>query len=803
MKQIPLLRYALLYHAYKLPIMQVVRLAIFLILLFFFGFGVMQGVFPRIPLVLLSVFFMAEIIYKFKVMKTQPKVQVQKDNVDYVYESFTLQALDAFLFAKNAHAIITSLTKKKTIQFIMHKANISLQELQEFPITREELAQKAYQITVELDGKFVTSMDLFVAYLMLTESKTALLFNKHLKSEDLMHILYWARFDHPQEENPPLTRVLFWGEGIGEGFTTGWTIETSKYTVDVTNKVLNLKPALLGRKEEFEQMVNVLSKPTQNNVLLVGEVGTGKTSLVEVLALNSFLGVIPGRKLYHKRVYQLMLGQLVAGVQHLGDLEGRIQAILQELSHAGNILLFIPDLEQIVGSSSSRIDLSGAFLPSLRDGKLPVIATTTPGAYKKFLEPLQVFSELFDMIKIDEPDRTEAIQMLLERANEVEEKNHIILTYKAVVASVELAHRFMQDRALPGSAITLLSSVASAASITHKEVVDEADITAKIEQQTKVAIAAPGEKEKDLLLHFEENLHKRIIGQDEAVKAISQAVRRVRAGLGEQKRPISFLFLGPTGVGKSETAKALASVYFGGEEKTIRLDMSEYTSPGSVNRLLGASAGEGDEKGELTEKVAEHPFSLVMLDEFEKAHAEVLDLFLQVFEDGRLTDNHGKLVSFANTIIIATSNAGAFYIQEQLKQGKTIDATFQQGLLGDIEKEHVFKPELLNRFDGIIVFRPITQEETQKIAALYLQNVQNKLALQDIHVRFTDSVVALCAKRGFDAEFGARPLRRFIQDTIEDLIAKAILEGRISRGAIIHLSADTSGTLQIFQETNG
>ncbi|MDE2589968.1 MAG: ATP-dependent Clp protease ATP-binding subunit, partial [Patescibacteria group bacterium] len=310
---------------------------------------------------------------------------------------------------------------------------------------------------------------------------------------------------------------------------------------------------------------------------------------------------------------------------------------------------------------------------------------------------------------------------------------------------------------------------------------------------------APGEKEKDLLLHFEDKLHERIIGQEEAVKAIAQAIRRVRAGLATQTRPISFLFLGSTGVGKTEAAKALAMVYFGGEDKTIRLDMSEFTAMGSVNRLLGATAGQGDEKGELTEKVAAHPFSLVMLDEFEKAHPEVLDLFLQVLEDGRLTDNHGKLVSFANTIIIATSNAGALYIQEQLKQGKQIDAAFQQGLLEEIEKEHIFKPELLNRFDGIIVFRPLQQADMEKITKLYLDQVQKKLVVQDIQVLFDPSIVSLCATQGFDPQFGARPLRRFIQDHIEDAIAKSMLEGKINRGAILTVSADATGTVQLSQ----
>ena len=799
MKHIPLLRYALLYHLYKLPVMALVRVAVFLILLSLSFLGFVKGVTPRLPLFLLSLFMMAETMYRFKIMKTQPKVIVQPGNIDYLYECFTLQALDAFSFAHSAHSIIKSLTKKKNVMFMMHKSNITISDIHEFPVTRDELARKAYEITEEVSGHFVTCMDLFVAYLLLTEPKTNLLFTKHLKEADLLQILYWARFDYPQEENPPLTRVLFWGEGIGEGFTTGWTIETAKYTVDITYKVLNERPVLLGRKQEFQQLVNALSKPTQNNVLLIGEVGTGKTSLVDALALNSFLGVIPGKKLYHKRVYQLMVGQLVAGVQNVGDLEDRVEAIMQELSHAGNVILFIPDLEQIVGSSSFKTDLSGALLPALRDSKLPIIATITPGAYKKFLESVQAFSDLFEIVKVEEPDRTEAIQMLLERANDLEEKNHIILTYKAVVAAVDLAKRFMQDRSLPGSAITLLSSVASNASTTNKQIVDEADVTARIEQQTKVALAAPGEKEKELLLHFEETLHEKIIGQEEAVKAIAQAIRRVRAGLATQTRPISFLFLGSTGVGKTETAKALASVYFGGEDKTIRLDMSEYTASGSVNRLLGATAGQGDEKGELTEKVAEHPFSLVMLDEFEKAHPEVLDLFLQVLEDGRLTDNHGKRVSFANTIIIATSNAGALYIQEQLKQGKQLDAAFQQSLLEEIEKEHVFKPELLNRFDGIIVFRPLKQEDMEKIAKLYLTQVQKKLIAQDIQVQFQDSVSTLCAQKGFDPQFGARPLRRFIQDNIEDLIAKSMLEGKVQRGALITLSVNTSGVLQLSQ----
>jgi ATP-dependent Clp protease ATP-binding subunit ClpA len=320
-------------------------------------------------------------------------------------------------------------------------------------------------------------------------------------------------------------------------------------------------------------------------------------------------------------------------------------------------------------------------------------------------------------------------------------------------------------------------------------------VVAKIEEQTHVAISTPGGAEKDLLLHLEEKLHERVIGQDDAVNAISTAVRRVRSGLTTQTRPISFLFLGPTGVGKTETAKALAQIYFGGEDKTIRLDMSEYTGFGSINRLLGASAGEGIEKGELTEKVYERPFSLILLDEFEKANTEVLDLFLQVFEDGRLTDNHGKLVSFANTIIIATSNAGALYIQDRLNKGDQVDGSFQQGLVADLEQEHIFKPELLNRFDGIIVFKPLSDEDTKKIVKLFLNAVSKKLKEQDINIIFDESVILEVSKMGIDSQFGARPLRRFIQDKIEDPISKEMLEGTIVRGTSLTASFDQNGNL--------
>lgn len=791
-----LLSYATIYHTYKHPLTSVIRFIFVIFILGLIADGFYHNTLPKGPLFLFSTFVMSEVLFRYKVMRTTPKISVSKNIGKDIDESFTFQALDIFLFSHDSVAMVKELIKKTHVKFIMQKANISKEDIPKIVISKEEIAQKAYDLVKNLHGDFITRLDLFIAYLLLIEPETKYLFNKHLKPDDLLYILYWARYEYPQEEHPQKLQVVFWGTGIGEDWTTGWTLETKKYITDITYKVLDEKPALVGRRKEYEELVGSLSKATHNNALLIGETGSGKTSLVDALALNSYLGLLPG-KLYHKHVYQLMIGLLVAGVKDIGDLEARIEAILEELEHAGNIILYIPDVEHILGSSTFNLDLSGVLTNFLKDSHLPIIATVTSGAFRKFVEGRTGFREFFDEIRVDEPTGEEAIQMLLEKANEIGEKNHVTITFKAIVVVVQMAKRYLQDRSLPGSAVSLLTSVANNVALAHKSIVDEDDVIAKIEQQTHVAISKPGQEEKELLLHLEEQLHKRIIGQEEAVNAIAQALRRLRSGLTSQNRPVSFLFLGPTGVGKTETAKALASVYFGGEDKTIRLDMSEYNGPGAVDRLLGSPPGLGDEKGELTEKVYENPFSLILLDEFEKASIEVLDLFLQILEDGRLTDNHGKRVSFANTIIIATSNAGALYIQNELNVGKQINAVFQQGLLMELEQEHVFKPELINRFDGIIVFKPLTTENVQQIAGLFLLEMQKKLQSQDVSITYGEDLIKAVAAAGFDTQYGARPLRRFIQDKIEDTIAQGMLNGQLERGSSVNLKVDNNGSIII------
>jgi len=414
--------------------------------------------------------------------------------------------------------------------------------------------------------------------------------------------------------------------------------------------------------------------------------------------------------------------------------------------------------------------------------------------------------EVFTVISLSEPERDSAIQMVLGEARNIEKEYSVILSYRAIVSAIELAGRFTQDEVLPGSAIALLGDVSNAVAKssdrkmyerTHHKIVLEEDVVKRVEKMSHVAIALPTGQEIQTLLHLEDKLHQRVIAQDEAIKLVSEAMRRLRSGMTTSERPISFLFLGPTGVGKTETAKSLADFYYGGENHMIRFDMSEYTGEDGLRRLLGAAPGEGNERGELTDKVHDNPSSLILLDEFEKANPQIHNLFLQVLDDGRLTDNKGTTVSFRNSIIIATSNAGSEFIREELDKGVKLDKSFQSKLLDNIESKGIFKPELLNRFDDVVVFRSLGQEQISQVVKLMLEQLKKEMEEQDIKLYFDDAVVAKVAEEGFDKEFGARPLRRYIQDTIEDILAQKKLTGEITRGKTVTFSLDGTGAMHV------
>jgi ATP-dependent Clp protease ATP-binding subunit ClpC len=794
--------YTKVYQFYRTALVRSIRLVVFILLLLFIFFKITDGESAKYAVFFFNLLVMIEVFFHYKISRVMPSIPVSKNKKETMYESFTMQALYGFTTQTTTTGVIKQLAKYPQVLLIMEKANIMHKELVFTDVSKDILAESAFETAQTFKGKYVTTLDVFIAYLFLIEKDTKLFFAKQLKTADLYNIMYWVRRTMPEEENPKPWRVHFSGEGVGEQLVSGWTPETRKYTAQFTNFALRNEPEIGGREKEFEVMLEALTKVENNNVLLVGDIGAGKENLVKALAYHSFEGNLGGW-LNYKRVLQLLVGALTAGASSRNDLEARLQSVISEVSHSNNVFLYVPDFQNILGASSYGLDLSGALLPYMKNGAMPIISTMSTGAYKSYMEknPLK---EVFTVISLAEPEQDNAIQMVLGESDKIEKKYSVILSYRSIVSSVELSERFFQDEVLPGSAIALLEDVANLVDhmpdrkpyerTRHRMVLEE-DVVKKVEQTSHIAIALPTGDEIQVLLHLEDKMHERVIAQDDAIKSVSEAMRRLRSGMTTSERPISFLFLGPTGVGKTETAKSLADFYYGGEKNMIRLDMSEYTDENGLKRLLGAPPGEGNERGELTDKIHDNPAALILLDEFEKANPKIHNLFLQVFDDGRLTDNKGNTVSFRNAIIIATSNAGSEFIREELAKGTKPDAKFEHRLLEELQSKGIFKPELLNRFDDVVIFKPLGPEQVTLVVKLLLDQLKKEMDKQDIKVYFDDAVVAKIAEEGFDKDFGARPLRRYIQDTIVDVIAQKKLTKEITRGKTVTFSLDGTGAM--------
>src|ERR1035437_199603 len=782
-------------YLYTTPIVILIRLLLLVVFVIGSAFLLVNKFTPNIFLMLFGLMLMFEIFFKYKVAKTNSKIEVTLNTSDPL-ESFSIELLGILETQKTLSQIIKHLISLPQIQFIIGKSDLKIEEIVLIDGDKTALIQFAFNLAKEARGKYVTTMDYFTAYLLSIEPSAKILFNKKLKEEDIKNILLWARHVYDKEEASKRTVVNFAGEGIAEEWVYGWTLETSKYMLDLSQEFLSSKVEPLRRDSEFKQLTEALYKG--GSVLLVGDAGSGKESTVKELAIDSFMGRLDNN-LYHQKILQLMVDAFMAGAGNQGEIETRINALIAESAHSGDVIVYIPEFQNTLGSSTFHLDISGALIPYLQKKELRIIASVTPGAYKTFIEPMRTLLDNFTVINFSEPSKEEVLQMLFKKAASIEEKDNVVITYKAVLAAYNFADRYAREAVLPGSAVTLLDDTANADKIYSKQMVEEQDILNQIEKKIKVAVGEPKQAERTLLLNLEKEIHKRVVGQETAVFAISEAIRRLRTGLSTSGKPISFLFLGPTGVGKTETAKALADVYFGESARMIRLDMSEFVGEEGIRRLLGSGPGEGDEKGQLTEAIYDNPNSLVLLDEFEKADPQILDLFLQVLDDGRLTDNKGKTVSFENCIIIATSNAASEYIREEVEDGITVDKAFQQGLVDFLERKGLFKPELLNRFDDIITFKPLTQIEITEIVKLMLISVSKELTTKDITVYFDETIIAKIVSEGFDKDFGARPLRRFIQDKIEDTIAQQILKDEIKRGDKIQVSVDPQGQILLLK----
>ncbi|OGL95231.1 hypothetical protein A2348_02840 [Candidatus Uhrbacteria bacterium RIFOXYB12_FULL_58_10] len=545
-----------------------------------------------------------------------------------------------------------------------------------------------------------------------------------------------------------------------------------------TAAVAGRLPPLIGREREMEELFRVIEAGGKS-IVLVGPEGAGKTAIVSGIAEQMVRESVP-KVLEDKRLVSIVLPALMGGVNP-SEAQARLLAALSDVAKARNVVLVIQNIEQMTE------DLAQILTDVLSRRITFVIATTTPEAYVNVVEH-SILSRVLERVNVPEPDIATAIHVVESKVGGIEYEQNVIFTYDAVERSVTLSDRYIHASYLPKKAIEICREAALVASKARgaNALVGGEDVERVLMDKTGIPMTQVTTDERQKLLALEERIHGRVIGQDEAVKAVSSALRRARAELRAENRPIAtFLFLGPSGVGKTALAKAVAASYFGGENAMLRFDMSEYQDQASVYRLIGAPGGEA---GLLTEAIRRNPFALILLDEFEKAHPNILNLFLQVFDEGRLTDSSGRTVDFTNAIIIVTSNAGTAYIQDATKAGVPTDQ-MKTHLLEE-ELRGIYRPELLNRFDGVIVFRPLTEDEVQQIAYLMVAQVAERLETKGIKFRATDEAVQALAKKGYDPKFGARPLRRIIQEEVDNAIATALLEGRVDRRDTVVLHPD-------------
>lgn len=641
------------------------------------------------------------------------------------------------------------------------------------------------------------------------------------------------------------------------GQSKGGNNALSKFGRDLTAAAKNgeIDP-VIGREEEIQRVIQILSRRTKNNPVLIGEPGVGKTAVAEGLALRIVKGEIP-EILKNKKIVSLDLTGMIAGTKYRGDFEERIKAAIDEVKKSKDIILFIDELHTIVGAGSAEgsADAANILKPSLARGDFQVIGATTMEEYRKYIEKDAALERRFQPVTVGEPSQEEAVEILKGLRDRYEAHHKVKITDEAIESAVTLSSRYIADRYLPDKAIDLIDEAASRvrlSSLTYPQEIKELedkikklenekasavneqdfenaakirdkqkeasakleemkkswkdknanvsgevkgeDIAEIVSQWTGVPVFQLTEEESQRLLKMEDILHKRVVGQNEAVTAVAKAIRRGRVGLKDPKRPVgSFIFLGPTGVGKTELCKALAEAMFGDENAMLRLDMSEYMEKHTVSRLVGSPPGYVgyDEGGQLTEKVRRKPYSVVLFDEIEKAHPDVFNILLQILEDGRLTDSQGRTVDFKNTVIIMTSNVGARLITDQQnglgfafdnpenKKEKT-NEEIREAVIGELKK--LFRPEFLNRVDDIIVFNKLTQGEIKEIAGKLLENLKARLKAVDIDAEFTDQAVTEISNEGYDDTYGARPLRRAITSKIEDALSEKLLENEIKKG---------------------
>jgi ATP-dependent Clp protease ATP-binding subunit ClpC len=726
-----------------------------------------------------------------------------------IFQSFSFQLAKTWI--KNIQSekgkttnqeLISTVLDSPDMLFILARMGVNKKAVLDYVLTKKEIdVNKLMTRTLEIakaeSHHQIEIGDLFVALCEADAGLAKFISDLKLDIADIANIVYWQT-NVVRAQRKAKSRLfdpddLALTGGIGRDWAFGNTLYLKQFSYDLTDMAahhaLNLE--IIGHDKEIKQLEEALTRGKGGNAILVGDPGVGKKTTILGFAKKVYKGEV-ANSLKNKHLFQVDIEALLAGAAGGGEIVQKINGILNEAAQAGNTILFFENIQNLFSSGDAgKVNAAEAILPFLETPDLYIVGSCDIGSYSRYIENNSALVQRFAKINIEEPSREEMIRILEDVVPTIEHHTASLVAYSAIKETIKLADKYVLNIPNPEKSINLLDGGAAKASADRGQtIILPQDLDIYVSEKYEVPTGDVEEAEKKKLLALEETMHKRVIGQEEAVNAIANAMRRSRAQMTETKKPIgSFLFLGTTGVGKTETAKALAEAYFGSEEKMVRFDMSEYQNKQDIYRLIGSNEGGEELPGVLTSEIREHSFTLVLLDEIEKAHPDILNLFLQVLDEGHLTDGAGRMVSFSNTIIIATSNAGANMIRESIQNGVQYEQ-IKKGLINQLQSEGIYKPEFLNRFTAVVIFSPLTLEQISQIAGIMIAKLKADLAQnKGVDIEVAPDALRMLAQMGFDPVMGARPMQRTISEKLENMLAKRLLSGNLKKGDKITIMA--------------